>query len=121
MASIYEQIGGVEALEPVVADFCERMLADVELAGFFDGADLARLEGAQVAFLSAALGGPEPYAGASMWDLFRGRGVAVQRFTLIAGYLSESLAAAGVPARIVQRIMAVIGPRAGDIATAKSA
>jgi hemoglobin len=37
MTSIYEQIGGAEALETVVDDFYDRVLADDELAGFFTG------------------------------------------------------------------------------------
>lgn len=121
MTSIYEQIGGAEALEQVVADFYARVLADAELAGFFAGANMSRLKGRQVEFFAAALGGPQPYTGASMRDIHRGRGIIMRHFTLVAGYLSESLAAAGVPARTVQRIMAAIAPLAGDIATAKSA
>jgi len=121
MTSIYEQIGGAEALEQVVADFYERVLADPELAGFFAGANMTRLKGRQVEFFAAALGGPEPYTGASMRDIHRGRGISRQQFNLVAAYLSESLAAAGVPARTVQRIMAAIAPLADDIATAKSA
>jgi hemoglobin len=121
MTSIYEQIGGAEALELVVADFYQRVLADAELAGFFAGANMSRLKGRQVEFFAAALGGPEPYTGASMRDIHRGRGITMRHFNLVAGYLSESLAAAGVPARLVQQIIAAIAPLAGDIATARTA
>lgn len=60
MSSIYQQIGGGEALEAVVEDFYARVLADEELAGFFSGTNMARLKGKQVEFFAAALGGPEP-------------------------------------------------------------
>jgi hemoglobin len=121
MASIYEQIGGAEALEQVVADFYERVLADAELVGFFAGANMSRLKGRQVEFFAAALGGPEPYTGASMRDIHRGRGIAMRHFNLVAGHLSDTLLAAGVPESIVEQIIAAIAPLADDIATAKSA
>jgi hemoglobin len=118
MATIYEQIGGAEALESVVEDFYGRVLADAELAGFFTGTNMARLKGKQVEFFAAALGGPEPYTGASMRQVHQGRGIAQHHFTLVARHLTESLIAAGVPADIVDQIIAAIAPLADDIATA---
>ena len=56
MATIYDQIGGGEALETVVEDFYRRVLGDDELAGFFTGTNMARLKGKQVEFFAAALG-----------------------------------------------------------------
>src|SRR5262249_25726379 len=43
MSSIYKQIGEAAALEAVVEDFYDRVLADDELAGFFTGANMSRL------------------------------------------------------------------------------
>lgn len=43
--TIYDQIGGQEALEVVVADFYDRVLADSQLAGFFSGTNMSRLKG----------------------------------------------------------------------------
>jgi hemoglobin len=119
MATIYEQIGGGAALEVVVEDFYGRVLADAELAGFFTGTNMARLKGKQVEFFAAALGGPEPYTGAPMRQVHQGRGITPHHFTLVAGHLTESLTAAGVPADTVDQIIAAIAPLADDIATAR--
>lgn len=121
MTSIYEQIGGAEALEVVVDDFYRRVLADPELVGFFAGSNMSRLKGMQVQFFAAALGGPDAYTGASMRDIHRGRGIAMRHFDLVAGYLSDSLTAAGVPDSIVGLIIGAVAPLAADIATSKSA
>jgi hemoglobin len=121
MTSIYEQIGGAEALEAVVEDFYGRVLADGELAGFFTGANMARLKGKQVEFFAAALGGPEPYTGAPMRQVHHGRGITTHHFDVVAGHLADSLSAAGVPDDIVTQIIGAIAPLAGDIATARSA
>jgi hemoglobin len=120
MATIYEQIGGGEALETVVEDFYGRVLADAELAGFFTGTNMSRLKGKQVEFFAAALGGPDAYTGAPMRQVHQGRGITPHHFTLVAGHLGESLAAAGVPADITDQIIAAIAPLADDIATARA-
>lgn len=120
MTSIYEQIGGAEALESVVEDFYGRVLADPELTGFFTGSNMSRIKGLQVQFFAAALGGPDPYTGASMRDIHRGRGIAMRHFELVAGHLDDSLVAAGVAEPTVQQIIAAVAPLAEDIATAQN-
>ncbi len=120
MATNYEQLGGGEALESVVEDFYDRVLDDAELAGFFTGTNMSRLKGKQVEFFAAALGGPGPYTGAPMRQVHQRRGITPHHFALVAGHLSDSLRAAGVPARIVDEIIAVVAPLADDIATARA-
>ncbi|ORV96770.1 group I truncated hemoglobin [Mycobacterium kyorinense] len=115
--SIYARIGGHEALEMVVEDFYARVLDDDELSGFFAGTNMNRLKGKQAAFLAAALGGPEPYEGASMKQVHQGRGITMHHFNLVAGHLTDSLAAAGVPSETIDEILAVVAPLAGDIAS----
>ena len=75
--SIYDKIGGYEAIEVVVEDFYVRVLADDQLAGFFAGVNMNRLKGKQVEFLAAALGGPEPHTGAPMKQVHQGRGITI--------------------------------------------
>ncbi|HET6499161.1 MAG TPA: group 1 truncated hemoglobin [Amycolatopsis sp.] len=115
MTSIYDQIGGQEALIVVVDDFYQRVLADPELAGFFTGTTMSRLKGKQVEFFAAALGGPQEYSGQSMKDAHRGRGIGQQHFDLVAKYLIEALLAAGVPQETVEKIIGAIAPLAPDI------
>lgn len=117
MTSIFDEIGGHEALTVVVDDFYGRVLDDPQLAGFFTGANMNRLKGRQVEFFAAALGGPDSYAGPSMKDAHRGRGIGQVHFDLVAKYLTESLVAAGVPAGTVDTIIAAVAPLAGDIVT----
>src|SRR5262249_28200459 len=117
MASIYDRIGGHEALEVVVEDFYCRVLDDDQLSGFFAGSNMKRLKGKQVEFLAAALGGPEAYAGPSMKQAHQGRGITMHHFNLVAGHLKDSLCAAGVPPTTVGEILGVVAPLAADIAS----
>jgi hemoglobin len=117
-SSIYEIIGGEAALEPVIDDFYDRVLADPELRGFFAGTNMTRLKGRQVEFFAAALGGPQPYSGASLRDAHRGRGIEQKHFDLVAGHLVAALAAAGVPPDVIDRIAAEISPLASQVVSA---
>ncbi len=115
--SIYDKIGGHEAIEVVVEDFYVRVLADDQLAGFFAGTNMNRLRGKQTEFFAAALGGPEPYTGAPMKQVHQGRGITMHHFSLVAGHLGDALAAAGVPSATVTDILGAIAPLAPDIAS----
>ncbi len=118
--TIYDRIGGHEALEVVVEDFYVRVLADDHLSGFFTGTNMNRLKGKQVEFFAAALGGPEPYTGAAMKQVHQGRGITMHHFNLVARHLSDALAAAGVPAGTVTDIIGAIAPLAPEIASGEN-
>ncbi|GAB4972405.1 hypothetical protein MAHJHV57_12390 [Mycobacterium avium subsp. hominissuis] len=119
-ASIYDRIGGHEALEVVVEDFYVRVLADEQLSGFFTGTNMNRLKGKQVEFFAAALGGPHPYTGAPMKQVHQGRGITMHHFGLVAGHLADALTAAGVPSETVSEILGAIAPLAPEIATGEA-
>jgi hemoglobin len=113
--SIYETIGGEEALVSVVDDFYKRVLADPELVNYFAGVNMNRLKGRQVAFFAQALGGPQLYDGASMRDAHLGRGITQGAFDQVAAHLTDSLRTAGVPDELVSSIIGAIAPLAEDI------
>jgi hemoglobin len=79
-----------------------------------------RLKGKQAEFFAAALGGPEPYTGAPMKQVHQGRGITMYHFNLVAGHLSDALAAAGVPSPTVTEIIGAIAPLAPDIASGET-
>jgi hemoglobin len=118
--TVYDRIGGHEALEVVVEDFYVRVLADDQLSGFFTGTNMNRLKGKQVEFFAAALGSPEPYSGAPMKQVHQGRGISMHHFSLVAGHLSDALAAAGVSAETVTEILSAIAPLAPEIVTGEA-
>ncbi|MEE6138693.1 group 1 truncated hemoglobin [Mycobacterium sp. 050128] len=115
--TIFDRIGGHEALEVVVEDFYVRVLADAQLAGFFTGSNMNRLKGKQIEFFAAALGAPDVYTGAPMKQVHRGRGITMHHFNLVAGHLADALAAAGVSPMTVTEILSVVAPLAPEIAS----
>ena len=80
----YARIGGAKTVASLVDAFYDRVLADVELAPFFEHADLQRLLEMQRMVFSMALGGPVAYEGRPLAHAHRGRGIGrehLQRFT----------------------------------------
>ncbi|MFC3995785.1 group 1 truncated hemoglobin [Nocardiopsis sediminis] len=116
-STIYDRIGGHEAIEAVVDDFYVRVLADEHLAGFFTGTNMSRLKGRQAEFFSAALGGPVTYTGRGMKEVHAGLNIGREHFELVAAHLTDALLKAGVPEDTTGEIIAAIAPLAGDIVT----
>ncbi|HME74120.1 MAG TPA: group 1 truncated hemoglobin [Mycobacterium sp.] len=115
--TIYDKIGGHQALEVIVEDFYCRVLEDDHLSSFYAESDMRRLKRKQVEFFAGALGGPEAYAGAPMKHVHKGRGITIHHFNRVAGHLKDSLTAAGVPETTIAEILGVIAPLAADIAS----
>lgn len=118
MSTIYESIGGEDALIAVVDDFYTRVLADPALQGFFTGVEMNKLKGRQVEFFGAALGGPMEYTGGAMDTVHAGMGITGEQFGKVAVHLSDALTAAGVPAETVTTIIGAIAPLSEQIVTA---
>ena len=119
--SSYESIGGESAVRAAVDDFYARLLADRQLAAFFTGTDLRRLQAHQRAFIAAALGGPEIFAGREMAAAHAGLGIGDSDFDAVVGHLVGTLTALGVPEITIGQIGEALAPLRGAIVTAPHA
>jgi hemoglobin len=93
---LYEEIGGAAVLRPAVAVFYQRVLADPVLAPWFVGVDMDRLRAHQHAFLTAALGGPNVFAGRDLAEAHRGLHVSTAAFDRLTEHLTAVLRDLGV-------------------------
>jgi hemoglobin len=64
--SLFDKIGGRDAVAGMVGRFYRRVLEDPELAPYFRGVSMDKLRRMQFEFFSAALGGPIAYSGRSV-------------------------------------------------------
>lgn len=103
--SVYEEIGGREAVDAVVSDFYDRVLDDEQLAGFFEGMDMAELHAHQVQFISAVAGGPVSYTGAEMREAHTHLAIEQEDFDAVAAYLDNALRENGVREEHIETIM----------------
>lgn len=115
VTTLFEQIGGGTAVKAVVEEFYKRVLADVDLKGFFAQTDMDKQTQQQIKFITMALGGPNDYDGQSMKDAHQGMSITETHFNKVAGHLVESLQWAGVEQKEIDEIVAVVGPLQADI------
>ena len=59
--TLYDRLGAKKGIRAVVDDFYDRLLANDELAPFFEDADMEKLRRTQTDFSCEATGGPETY------------------------------------------------------------
>jgi hemoglobin len=118
--SIYDSIGGESAIRAAVDDFYARVHADRQLATFFTGTDLQHLKAHQRAFIAAAIGGPEIFAGRDMASAHAGLGIGDGDFDAVVGHLVGTLTALGVPEDTIGQIAEAMAPLRGAIVAAPS-
>ena len=83
--SLYERLGGKDAITAVVDDFVGRVAADTRINGFFATADIPGLKRNLVNQICAASGGPCTYTGRDMKTTHRGMGVTNAHFDALVG------------------------------------
>jgi methyl-accepting chemotaxis protein len=113
--TLFEQIGGRDAVAAAVDELYVRLLADAGLAPYFAGKDLDRLKNGQVQFISAALGGPDRYRGRSMRTAHSSLGITQDHFDQVAGHLGDALAHLGVPGEITEAILETVSSLSPEI------
>lgn len=115
MTTLYDRIGGHDAIAALVADFYERVLADPELAPYFTSASIQRLQAMQLEFFTTATGGPETYSGLSVRDAHAGRAIGPRQLTRFVDHLVASLQSRGINRDDVDEIVRRIGLAADDV------
>jgi len=97
MPSLLEDLGGRDGIEIVVAGLYERLLADPDLRGYFDGASRLRLEARLVEFFCALLGDrPADWQGRDLHAVHVGLQLSDRHLDGFLRALAATLAAAGV-------------------------
>jgi hemoglobin len=115
MATIYDEIGGGDAVSAAVEIFYGKVLDDPSLAGYFDRVDMADLQAHQRDFIGAALGGPVSYEGRSMKEAHAGLGVTSEAFDAVVGHLGDTLTDLGVPGPTIGTIAGALAPLKTEI------
>jgi hemoglobin len=89
--TLYDQLGGKDAIKAVVHDFLGNVAADTKINKRFAKTDIPKLEGLLVDQICAATGGPCKYAGKTMADAHKGMKISEDEFTALVGDLVKSL------------------------------
>jgi hemoglobin len=115
-STIYNEIGGAPAVTAVVDAFYERLVDDTDLAPYFAGKDMARLEAHQRALVTVALGGTsEEYNGKMMHPAHAGLAITGQALDKVLDHLLAVLTDVGVPPVTSAKILAILEPLRTDV------
>ncbi len=113
--SLYERLGGKEAITAVVDDFVGRVAADNRINSFFATTDVPRFKMSLFNQICEASGGPCKYTGRDMKTAHRGMGVTNAHFDALVGDLVATLDKFKVPDKEKNELLSVLGPMRKDI------
>jgi hemoglobin len=116
--TLYEQLGGEEAVTAAVDGFYKKVLADDRVNGFFEGVDMDRQRAMQTAFLTFAFGGPNAYEGKDLRAAHAhlvAKGLNDSHFDVILEHLGATLKELSVPDELIAQAAGVANSVRDDI------
>jgi hemoglobin len=120
MASLYERLGGLEAITAVVDSFVARCAEDERINRKFERTDIPRLKKMLVDQVCEATGGPCTYTGRDMRETHDGMGVTAGEFDALVEDLVATLNEFDVPQAEHEELLGLLAPMRGDIVEVES-
>jgi hemoglobin len=120
--TLYQRLGGYDAIAAVTDDFIARMLDDAKLGRFFAGHSTdskKRIRQLIVDQLCAVTGGPCVYIGRDMKAAHAGMGISEEEWTLAVNHLVMALDKFQVGAGEKEELLALLTTLKGDIVEKK--
>ncbi|MEK7239918.1 MAG: group 1 truncated hemoglobin [Gemmatimonadota bacterium] len=114
-ASLYERIGGLQAVKAAVHEMVTNALADPRIKAFFAGIDMQRVDRNLVDFVCKAAGGPCQYQGKSMPKAHEGLNLKQEHFNALVEDLKIGLDKLNVPAAEQKELLAALAATRGDV------
>lgn len=119
-ASLYDRLGGKDAIVAVIDDFVARCAGDDRIDGKFARTDVPRLKAMLVEQVGEATGGPHTYSGRSMRETHDGMGVTGGEFDALVEDLVATLDKFGVGATEKDELLSALAPMRADIVEVES-
>lgn len=116
--SLYEELGGRDAITAVVAIFYRKMLGDERVSDFFDSVDMDKQMAKQTAFLSMVTGGPNEYTGKDMRTVHAplvAKGLNDSHVDIVIEHLGAALKSAGVSDEKIANVAKIANSVRSDV------
>jgi hemoglobin len=110
MASLYERLGGLDAITAVVDSFVARCAGDDRINRKFERTDISRLKMMLVDQVCEAAGGPCTYTGRTMPETHEGMGVTAGEFDALVEDLVATLDEFDVPKSEQEELLGLLAP-----------
>jgi len=118
--SLYDRLGGKDAISAVVDDFAGNVLADTRINKKFAKSDPARLLANLKDFVCFATGGPCRYTGLTMKESHKNMGTTAGEFGALVEDLVKTLNKFNVPAAEQKELLNALGGLRADIVESES-
>jgi hemoglobin len=118
--SLYERLGGKEAISAVVDDFAGNVLSDTRINKKFGKSDPARLLANLKDFVCFATGGPCRYTGLTMKESHKNMGTTAGEFGALVEDLVKTLNKFGVKEQEQKELLTALGGLRNDIVESES-
>jgi hemoglobin len=102
MSTLFEKLGGEEAVSAVVDKFYEFMLADDSVRHFFATTDMSKQKCRQKQFITLVTGGPHNYQGADMKTAHCKHNIHKAHFDITWSHLQDALLHFSVPTELIE-------------------
>ncbi|PHS01815.1 MAG: group 1 truncated hemoglobin [Blastopirellula sp.] len=119
--SLYQRLGGYDAISAVVDNLISRLMSDSQLGRFWEnrGADgLQREKQLLVDFLSHSAGGPMYYTGRNMKITHVGMNISESDWTIFIGHVKDTLASFDLPEQETADVVGFIESTKSEIVEA---
>ena len=119
--SHYDAIGGADALRLAVDRFYTAVLADPQLAPYFEGKDMPAIKRHQVLLLTTVLGGPGAYEGRDLGEAHAALAITGEDYDRTVAHLVKVLTDLGVEGEPLAALQAaVLGARDAVVTAGES-
>jgi hemoglobin len=113
MSSLYEKLGGKDAVDLAVDMFYEKVLNDQRVQHFFVNTDMEKQKAHQKAFMTYAFGGADQFSGRNMrqahQELVEKMGLTDIHFDAIAENLVATLQDLNVSQDLIDNVVKIVG------------
>ena len=113
--SLYERLGGLDAIKAVVDDFVANIASDPLIKARFTATDVPAFKQRLVDQICEATGGPCKYTGKDMASAHAGMKISEAEFDALVADLKKSLDKLSVPAREQGELLGALGGMKPDI------
>jgi len=114
-ASLYDRLGGKEAITAVVDALAVNVAADPRINQRFANANIKRFKSQMVELLCQASGGPCVYKGMDLKTVHAGMKITEAEFMAVAENASKTLDSFKVPATEKNEVMTLLASLQGDV------
>ncbi|MCA9409145.1 MAG: group 1 truncated hemoglobin [Candidatus Omnitrophica bacterium] len=118
MSTLYERLGGQEAVNAAVDIFYRKMMGDERVNYFFDNTDMDKQIAKQKSFLTMAFGGPNNYTGKNMRDAHKPlleKGLNDTHVDIVIQHLGDTLKELGVNDNDISEVAGIANSVRDDV------